>query len=203
MSKHKKSSGEKKKFKGQKEFYALILPKYFGELEVGYTPANSPEAVIGRTFEITLTDITNDFSVMHIKLKFKVEEVVGDKAYTKFVGCDLTRDYLRSLVRRSTTRVDGIFNITTKDGYTLRVTALVFTENRIAHRQKYTIRKIMKEILEEEAKNSEFPEFAQKLVYGTIADKIYKKARKIVPIRKTEILKCKLLSESAVQKAAA
>ncbi|MHA1231949.1 MAG: 30S ribosomal protein S3ae [Candidatus Helarchaeota archaeon] len=196
-----KSSAEKKKMMGKKEFYMLISPKYFGEVELGLTPAKTPEHVLNRVIEVSLSDITNDYSLMHVKVKFKVYEVIGNNAYTKFIGSDFTRDYLRSLVRRLTTRVDGIFNLYTSDGYFLRVTALVFTEFRIKHRQKYAIRKIMKEILEEEARTLPFQEFVKNMVYGKTAEKIYHKSKKIAPIRKSEILKIKVLGEP--EKAAA
>ncbi|MHA1268846.1 MAG: 30S ribosomal protein S3ae [Candidatus Helarchaeota archaeon] len=195
MSQSKKGSTEKKKRAGQKEFYSLISPKNFNEMEIGMTPASTPEQVIGRVIEISLTDITNDISLMHIKLKFKVHQVVGNNAYTRFIGSDLTRDYLRSLVRRLTTRVDGIYNIMTSDGYKLRITSLVFTESRITHRQKYTIRKIMKGILEGEASSLKFDDYILDLVYGKISEIIYRESKRIVPIRKTEILKIKVLSE--------
>ena len=175
MSSRRKKSSDKKKHMEVKEFYTLISPEYFGEAEIGMTPAKTPEHVISRVVEITLSDLTNDFSQMHVKLKFKVEKVIGNIAYTKFVGSDFTRDYLRSLVRRLTTRIDGIYNITTKDGYVLRITALVFTEHRISHKQKYSIRKIIKEILEEESAKLNFNEFVCDLVYGKTASKIYKK----------------------------
>lgn len=192
----KRSKGPKKQV-GKKELYTLVAPTYFDEVVLGYTPAKDPESVIGRTVEITLADITNDYSLMHIKLKFKAYEVIGNKANTKFIGSDFTRDYLRSLVRRSTTRVDGIFNIDTKDGFMLRITSLVFTESRIADRHKYAIRKIMREILEEEATSLDFSQFVLDIIQGKIATKIYRKSKKLVPVRKAEILKTKLITEPA------
>ena len=200
MSHRRKDSSDRRKAKqaNVKEYYELISPKYFGEQEIGQTPAKTPESVIGRIVEISLADITKDYAVMHIKLKFKVYEVVGKKAHTRFVGSDFTIDYLKSLVRRQTTRVDGIFNIITNDGYKMRITSLVFTESRIAQRHKFTIRKIMKEIIEEEANSLSFSEFVKSLIYGQTATNIYKKSRKIAPIRKVEILKTKILEAPTV-----
>lgn len=193
---HKKVS-EKKKPIGEKDMYSLISPKSFGEIEVGMSPAKSPESLIGRIIEVTLSDITNDLAVVHIKLKFKVAEVVGNNAYTKFVGSDFTRDYLRSLVRRSSTRVDGIYVIETNDKYKLRITALVFSESRITRRQQFSIRKIMKEVLDERAKSMSYADFTKEIIYGKIATEIYLRSKKFVPVRKSEILKCKLLLEPA------
>ncbi|MBD3229946.1 MAG: 30S ribosomal protein S3ae [Candidatus Lokiarchaeota archaeon] len=197
MSRRKKRSRRSKKKVGLKKLYTLIAPKYFNEVELGFTPAKDPEQILGRTVEITLSDITNDFSVMHIKLKFKVTEVIGEKAHTEFISSNFTRDYLRSLVRRSTTRVDGIFNIKTSDDYKVRVTSLVFTESRVADRHKYSIRKIMRELIEQEAANLPFSKFVQDIIYGKIATKIYRKAKDLVPVRKAEILKTKVVKTPA------
>ena len=201
MSSRRKKSSDKKKHMEVKEFYTLISPEYFGEAEIGMTPAKTPEHVISRVVEITLSDLTNDFSQMHVKLIFLrlenhfLRSFSVKKLENSGISFIYTRDDLRSLVRRLTTRIDGIYNITTKDGYVLRITALVFTEHRISHKQKYSIRKIIKEILEEESAKLNFNEFVCDLVYGKTASKIYKKSKEIVPIRRAEILKSKLLVE--------
>jgi len=49
-------------------------------------------------------------------MSFKIATVSGDAAYTEFVGHEVTRDYLRSLVKRRSTRVDCQVPILTKDG---------------------------------------------------------------------------------------
>ncbi|MCK7579727.1 MAG: hypothetical protein MZV65_31220 [Chromatiales bacterium] len=54
----------------------------------------------------TLGEITNDYAKQHVKMSFKIATVTGDAAYTEFVGHEVTRDYLRSLVKRRSSRVD-------------------------------------------------------------------------------------------------
>ena len=102
-----------------KSWYTVISPPYFGNVELGLVPASEPEKLIGRVVESTLYDITNDFSHQYLKMYFQIIDVDGKTAKTIFKGHEYSRDYLRSLVRRRTTRVDGIFNVTTKDGYKL------------------------------------------------------------------------------------
>ncbi|MEM3553756.1 MAG: 30S ribosomal protein S3ae, partial [Candidatus Bathyarchaeia archaeon] len=104
-----------------KVWYTVVAPPYFGNVELGAIPADEPEKLIGRVMEATLYDITGDFSHQYLKLYFQITQVEGKTARTMFKGHEYSRDYLRSLVRRRTTKVDGIFNVSTKDGYRFRV----------------------------------------------------------------------------------
>ncbi|RLE50605.1 MAG: 30S ribosomal protein S3ae [Candidatus Methanomethylicota archaeon] len=187
----------------EKRWYTVVAPAAFGNVEVGKIPSATPEGLIGRVVETTLYNITDDFSQQHIKLYFQIINVEGDKAYTIFKGHDLARDYLRSLIRRGSSRVDGIFTVTTKDGYEIQVAAISITEHRAKTSQERAIRKIMKEIIERKAEQLGFDEFVQQAVLGKIASEIYNEAKKIYPLRKVEVRKSELLKKPVEVMAAA
>jgi len=155
--------------------------------------SDDPEKLLNRVIETTLFDITDDFSLIHVKLNFKITHVDGTKAKTVFHGHDYTRDYIRSLVRRKSTRIDGIFNIETKDGAKLRVSCLVMTQRRCNTAQEQLTRKIMEEIVHQKAKEFNFPEFVQQVVLGKVGSEIYNNAKKVYPIRRVEIQKSKVI----------
>ncbi len=171
----------------------MVSPPYFGNVELGLVPASDPSKLIGRVVESTLYDITNDFSHQYLKMYFQITEVDGKTAKTIFKGHEYSRDYLRSLVRRRTTRVDGIFNVITKDGYKLRVSVCAFTLSRIKTSQEEAIRKIMQKIVEEKASQLTYDQFVQEAVLGKIASDIYNEAKKIAPLRHVGVRKSKLL----------
>jgi small subunit ribosomal protein S3Ae len=104
-----------------KQWYNLVAPEMFGKANIGETVADVPEKLIGRVIEVTLGELTNDLSKQNIKLILKVDSVGGDSAYTKFTGHQLTQDYLRSLIKRSTSNIETNVSVLTKDGYTVRV----------------------------------------------------------------------------------
>lgn len=178
----------------------MIAPPYFGNIELGLVPASEPSKLIGRVVESTLYDITNDFSHQYLKMYFQIIDVDGKTAKTIFKGHEYSRDYLRSLVRRRTTRVDGIFNVTTKDGYKLRVAVCAFTLTRIKTSQESAIRRIMQKIVEEKAAQLTFDEFVQEAVLGKIASDIYNEAKKIAPLRHVGVRKTKLLYRPKIEK---
>ncbi|MBS7639947.1 MAG: 30S ribosomal protein S3ae [Candidatus Bathyarchaeia archaeon] len=181
-----------------KKWYTVIAPPYFGGVEIGSIPADDPQKILGRVVEATLYDITEDFAHQYLKTYFQVIGVDGKRALTIFKGHEYSRDYLRSLVRRKTTKVDGIFDITTKDGYRLRVAACAFTTTRIKTSQEREIRAIMRRIIEEKAKTLNFDQFVQEAVLGKIASDIYNEAKKIAALRHVGIRKTKLLSKPEI-----
>ena len=180
-----------------KKWYKVVSPPYFGGVELGTVPADDPAKLMGRIVDGTLYDITNDFSHQYLKLYFRVEEVEGKTARTVFKGHEYSRDYLRSLVRRRTTRVDGIFNVVTKDNYGLMLAVSVFTLSRIKTSQEQEIRAIMNNIIKEKASALTFDQFVQELVLGKIASDIYNEAKKISPLRHVGVRKSKLTVQPA------
>ena len=182
-----------------KKWFTVVAPGYFGGVEIGSVVADDPQKLIGRTVESTLYDVTEDFAHQYMKMYFQIIDVEGRRALTMFKGHEYSRDYLRSLVRRRTTRIDCITDITTKDGYKLRVSAVAFTLVRIKTSQEREIRAIMKRIIEEKAASLTFNQFVQEAVLGKIASDIYNEAKKIVPLRHVGIRKSRLLSKPAVE----
>ncbi|MEJ2241715.1 MAG: 30S ribosomal protein S3ae [Candidatus Bathyarchaeota archaeon] len=180
-----------------KKWYNVVSPPYFGGVDLGAIPSDDPSKLIGRIVDGTLYDITNDFAHQYLKLYFRIENVEGKVAQTIFKGHEYSRDYLRSLVRRRTTRVDGIFNILTKDNYGLSLAASVFTLSRIKTSQEHEIRAIMSKIIKEKSSNLTFDQFVQELVLGKIASDIYNESKKISPLRHVGVRKSKLTIQPA------
>ncbi|MEM2147610.1 MAG: 30S ribosomal protein S3ae [Candidatus Bathyarchaeia archaeon] len=180
-----------------KTWYTVVAPPYFGNVELGSVPADETEKLVGRVIESTLYDITGDFAHQYLKMFFQIAEIDGKTARTMFKGHEYSRDYLRSLVRRRTTKVEGLFNVSTKDGYKFRVAICAFTLSRIKTSQEQAIRKIMAKIIDEKSKTLTMDQFVQELVLGKIASDIYNEAKKIVPLRHVGVRKSKLLMRVA------
>jgi small subunit ribosomal protein S3Ae len=175
----------------------VLAPSYFGNVELGAVPADEPEKLIGRVIDSTLYDVTNDFAHQYLKLYFQITEIDGKTAKTTFKGHEYSRDYLRSLVRRRTTKVDGLFNITLKDGHKLRVAVSAFTLSRVRTSQEKDMRVIMDRIIKEKASTLTLDQFAQEMVLGKIASDIYNEAKMIAPLRHIGIRKSKLVTQLA------
>jgi small subunit ribosomal protein S3Ae len=191
-----KSKRVRDKWRG-KAWYMVVAPPFFGNVELGALPAEEPEQLIGRVVEATLYDITSDFSHQYLKMFFQINEIDGKTARTLFKGHEYSRDYLRSLVRRRTTKVDGLFNLTTKDWYKLRVAVSALTLSRIKTSQEKLIRNMMEKTINEKAAALTLDQFVQEMVLGKIASDVYNKAKKVAPLRHVGIRKSKLIAQPA------
>jgi small subunit ribosomal protein S3Ae len=180
-----------------KAWYMVIAPSFFGNVELGALPAEEPKQLVGRIVEATLYDITGDFSHQYLKMSFQITEIDGKTAHTLFKGHEYSRDYLRSLVRRRTTKVDGLFNLVTKDGYKLRVSVSALTLSRIKTSQEKLIRNMMAKTANEKAATLTLDQFVQEMVLGKIASDVYNEAKKVAPLRHVGIRKSKLVAQPA------
>jgi small subunit ribosomal protein S3Ae len=178
-----------------KQWYNLVAPDMFGKTNIGETVAEEPEKLIGRVVEITLGELTNDMSKQNTKLILKIDRVGGDSAYTKFIGHQLTQDYLRSLVKRQTSAVETNISVTTKDGYTIRVKPSCFTIKRARANQVKAIRQVMNNVIEAKAKELDMPQFVQEVITGKLSASIYHDVKPIYPLRRVEVRKTEIEAE--------
>ena len=180
-----------------KELYQIYSPPNFLEGEekiVGETIADDPEKLVGRAIEVSLADLVNDYSKMHVKLSFQIVEVAGNVARTRFKGHSYARDYLRFLVRRRRTRIDSISTIKTKDGVPFRVTATGFTLHRSKTSQKNAIRRLMMTIIADKAAELDSTEFIREATTGKLGSQIYFQCKSIYPLKGVEIQKSRILT---------
>jgi len=182
-----------------KNWYQILAPTLFDQRPVAETLAEKPDLLIGRVTEVTMQDLTNDFRKSHIKLFFKVNKIEGTNAHTHFDGHTLTSDYLRRMIRRRKSRIDGVYDIDTKDGALLRVKPFAITEKRIQNSQKKLIRSVMKETIAKEGKAKSLNEFLRDMIEGKVGSEIYKNCKKYYPVKRIEIFKTELIRSPTIQ----
>lgn len=175
-----------------KSWYNVYAPDSFDRAYIGNTISGDPETVRGRVIQTTLGEITNDYGKQHIKMRFKVQDVAGDAGYTEFVGHEITKDYMRGLVKRRSSRIDTLILLTTKDGRKVRPTVTTLTINRADVSQAHAIRAAIAEFMKKKAAETEFETFVKEMVIGDIARDIFKEIKIIYPVRRVEIIKSKV-----------
>lgn len=179
----------------EKQWYKITSPKAFGGNEIGNTPSRDPELLLKRRVDVTMRELTGDFSKQYIKLKFQIDNVAGNSAETKFIGHQVTTDYVRSMIRRGTSRIDTPVIVKTNDGHTMKVQVLAITTRRAKSSQQKYMRETIQELLTKIAAQKSYEELIEGLVIGKIASEIYHKAKKIYPLKRVEIIKTKVLEE--------
>ncbi|WEL17046.1 Ribosomal protein S3AE [Halorhabdus sp. SVX81] len=176
----------------EKRWYTVIAPEEFGREELGTTPADEPEQVLGRTIETTLGDLRNDAGENNTKLTFKIRDIGSDTAYTEFIRHELTRDYLRSLVRRGSSKVEAYVTVLTTDDYRVQIQPVALTTKKADASQEQAIREQMVEMIEEAAEERTFDDLIDSVVEGRLSSAIYNEAKTIYPLRRVEIQKTTL-----------
>jgi len=197
----KASRAEARKVKDRwrsKVWYNINAPEIFGASQIGETLADSPEKLEGRITQITLQDITGDFSQMHVKLHFQIDRIVGLDAHTTFVGHDLTSDYIRRLTRRKHSKMDGVYDVVTLDGYRLRIKPMAITERRIKTSQQEAIRSLMATVVGEGARKATLPEVIRAMISGEMSKLIFRRCKPIYPIKRVEIRRSQVLGRDFI-----
>lgn len=188
--------------KSQKIWVPIKAPPSFNQADLPKILASSPEEVLNRRITVSLSDLTGDIRQVHVFLKFRIIDVGGGVAKTRFDQLELAREYVRGMVRRGTTKIEIITDVDTKDGAHLRVFTMVISKGKVHRSKRTAVRKIADKILQEKAANTTFEEFAQEIVLGKAAAEIFSAARKIISINALEIRKVKVLSPPKTEKPA-
>jgi len=177
-----------------KGWYKILAPPAFDNVAIAETLADTPESLMGRVTEVSLQDMTNDFRQSHVKLFFKVNKIEDTNASTMFVGHTLTSDYLRRMVRRRRSKIDGVYDVTTRDGAKIRVKPFATTDKRVQSSQKKAIREAMKRTIFDQATNSTLSEFVKTIIDGKMGSEIYKGCKNFYPVKRIEIFKTEVTS---------
>lgn len=180
-----------------KQWFEIIAPKVFNNMEIGKTLATEPEALIGRRLTISAIEVTNDLRKYYLKLTFRIIKVEGTKAFTEFDGSECTRDYISRMVVRRVRRIDTVQDVITKDGFKVRVKCIAVIHRKAKTSIEKTMAEKIKEMIEDIVKNSTLHEFVSKMISDEIKNKIIKEIRKIYPVRHFEIRKVEVKRSGA------
>jgi small subunit ribosomal protein S3Ae len=175
-----------------KSWFKVHVPDNLGKAYIGDTIANDAESVVGRIMTATLGEITNDYAKQYMKMSFKIAAVTGDSAYTEFVGHEVTRDYLRSLVKRRSSRIDTIVPVTTKDNKKVRLTICCYTFARTNISQEHAIRNAIVQSIAAQAQAWDLTTLLNGIVSGEISRDLFKAVKTIYPTRRVEIIKSRV-----------
>eukprot|EP00817_Percolomonadidae_sp_ATCC50343_P004254 CAMPEP_0117428454 /NCGR_PEP_ID=MMETSP0758-20121206/8155_1 /TAXON_ID=63605 /ORGANISM="Percolomonas cosmopolitus, Strain AE-1 (ATCC 50343)" /LENGTH=211 /DNA_ID=CAMNT_0005214813 /DNA_START=30 /DNA_END=666 /DNA_ORIENTATION=- len=180
-----------------KEWYTVQAPSYFKKTEVCKTPVNKSAgmrtaagSLKGRVFEINCADL-EDESHAHRVMRLRVEEVHGAQALTGFFGMRFTTDKLGNMIKKWHTIIRAETDVTTQDGYVIRMFAIGLTKRRQLQQKKTTyaqtqqIKRIqarMRSIMEKSASKSDTKKLTQILLNGLIGKEMGTQCASVFPL---------------------
>lgn len=178
----------------EKRWITVHAPDSFNNIPVAYVPITDDENAKGRVVEVTLYDILKgDPSQHQYKIYFQVDKVTDDKASTIFKRYEYSKEFLRSLVRRGSSKVNFIIDTKTKDGYIFRIKVIALTHRQLNTSRKHALRLIARDIINKTIPEMTIDQFVQATCYGKINSDIMAAAKKLIRIRHVGLEKVKLI----------
>ena len=152
------------------------------------------ENAIGRVLEVTLYDILKgDPSQHQYKMYFQINKVDGDKASTIFKRFEYSKEFLRSLVRRGSSKINFIMDIKTKDGYIFRIKVIALTHRQLNTSRKHALRLIAQDVINKTVPEMTVDQFVQATCYSKINSDIMAAFKKVIRVRHVGLEKVKLI----------
>jgi len=189
----RKSRKIKDKWK-EKKWVSVSAPDSFNNVHIADIPITDEEKAKGRVIEVTLFDILKgDPSQYQYKLYFQIDKVVGEKATTIFKRYEYAKEFLRSLVRRGSSKINFVIDAKTKDGYVFRIKVIALSHRELNSSRKHALRLIAREIIEKSVPNMTIDEFVQASCYNKINSDIMAATKKIIHLRHVGLEKVKLV----------
>ena len=177
-----------------KRWYSIRAPRNPWSFRViGETLAEEPDMLVGRNYEIMQNELDGDFSKMHVKIRFRVIEVLGNDAITEFIGHQMMQDHVRRQVRRDRGKIDDTIDVVTEDGFYVRFKPLILTAGRVKSSQKNQIRTIARDSILKAGASSTWVAMQKSVMDGELEAKIKEEASQISPIRMVMIRRTQLI----------
>ncbi len=178
----------------EKRWITVSAPESFNVVPIAYVPITDDENAIGRVLEVTLYDILKgDPSQHQYKMYFQIDKVDGDKASTIFKRFEYSKEFLRSLVRRGSSKINFIMDIKTKDGYIFRVKVIALTHRQLNTSRKHALRLIAKDVIEKTVPDMTVEQFVQATCYSKINSDIMAAFKRVIRVRHVGLEKVKLI----------
>ena len=178
----------------EKKWVTVLAPDAFNNIPIAYIPVTSDETAKGRVLEVTLFEILKgDPSQHQYKLFFQVDKVNQEKATTIFKRYEYAKEFLRSLVRRGSSKINFIIDTKTKDGYIFRIKVLALSHRELNSSRQHAVRLIARKVIEKSVPNMTIDEFVQAACYNKINSDIMAATKKIIHLRHVGLEKVKLV----------
>jgi len=178
----------------EKKWITVNAPDSFNNVPIAYIPITDDENASGRVLEVTLYDILKgDPSQHQYKIYFQLDKVEDDKASSIFKRFEYSKEFLRSLVRRGSSKVNFIIDVKTKDGYVFRIKVIALTHRQLNTSRKHALRLIARDIIQKTIPEMTIDQFVQATCYGKINSDIMAAAKKVIRIRHVGLEKVKLI----------
>ena len=178
----------------EKRWITVNAPDSFNNVQIAYIPITDDENASGRVLEVTLHDILKGDPTHHqYKIYFQIDKVDEHKATTIFKRFEYSKEFLRSLVRRGSSKINFIMDVKTKDGYIFRIKVIALTHRQLNTSRKHALRIIARDIINKTVPEMTIDQFVQSTCYSKINSDIMAAFKKVIRVRHVGLERVKLI----------
>lgn len=178
----------------QKNWYEIQAPEFFTKDEVGETPAEEDQQVIGRTIREDLTELLEGSDKYYMDVELKVTEVEGNKAFTEVKGMECSNEFVSRMIRKRSDRMDLVHDTVTEDDREVRVKVVGATVSNTSSKTLKAARQELQDVIDDYASGNTYHELMEAVFTDELQQEMRDAANGIYPFRDLEVRKTELLN---------
>ncbi|MBL7054540.1 hypothetical protein ISS05_02175 [Candidatus Woesearchaeota archaeon] len=171
----------------KKHWYPILAPKIFNNAVLGETLITEPGLALNKSITQNLMNLTNDFKKQNINIKFIVNQVEGNKAYTKIVGYNMVPSSIKRLTRRNSEKIDLSLVCKTADNKMIRIKPVIFARNSTKGSVTSKLNKTATECIAREVSKMTFDNLLNDMIIHKFQSSLKMRLKSIYPLRTCEI----------------
>jgi len=178
---------EKAKKLKKKKWYPIAAPKLFQDELLGEILVDEPNLIMNRVLTTNLMNLTNDMKHQNINIKFRVNKIDDNVAYTELISYEMLPSSIKRLVRRDINKLDESFVCETKDNVLVRIKPFLLTKAATKGSKLKLLRKTMISLISKEIKHLSFDEVIEDVITRKLQNNVKAYLKKIYPLKICEI----------------
>ncbi|MFH1053550.1 MAG: hypothetical protein V1740_04005 [Candidatus Woesearchaeota archaeon] len=171
----------------KKRWVQLFAPKSMNNTFLGESFTDDPQNLLNRSMKINLMTITNDMKKQNMTIRFRVDNVSGEKASTEFLGYEIVPSAIRRLIRRGKDRVDYTLFFKTKDNKNLKINIIIITRANTYKSVRTTARQKINLLLGRRVTTSNLDDFVKDVIDHKVQENLVRSLKSVYPLKLCEI----------------
>lgn len=178
---------EKAKKEKRKRWYPILAPKLFNEELLGESLIYDANSLLDRIVNTNLMNITNEVKHQNMNVRFRINKVEDNKAFTELISYEMLPSSIKRLLRRDVDRIDESFICETKDNALVKVKPILITKVSTKGSKLKMLRKLLISTIANEIKRESLNEFIHSVLSRKLQNTVKANLQKIYPLRVCEI----------------
>ncbi|MDO8553534.1 MAG: hypothetical protein Q7S22_01900 [Candidatus Micrarchaeota archaeon] len=174
-----------------KKWYTVQAPQMFDNKEICEIVASDDKLLVNRLIKVSLMELLGSSSqtAMFTTLFFRVIDVKGNVANTKFISHQVAPSFIRTFARRGKTLLHCVIDAPTKDNESVRLKFIIVTAGKISENTKRSLRNALVEEVKKFSPEFNYDALMQEILYGRLVSKLFNRLKQITALRRIEIRK--------------